>query len=177
MSGDLVWVLGDSVPIEQNQNPVQNLEHNQSVKNNIPSTSQAQPSLKLSSGQSALPLSSTSHNEGASSGTAKSSSDTTGGASSVSVEPADEYMDKDAIQDSEVNLYLREPGLVRDSTDFRVPQTLAVAYQSGVVRNASEAVCAVLHVLMCESGYCPGDSVRNLFTFVFYTVILHACLT
>ena len=71
--------------------------------------------------------------------------------------------DKDAIMDSEVNRYLREPVLVRDSCGDTIPQNLVQAYERAGVHKMSEALCVLLHVLMSESGFIPQvQSLKNV---------------
>ena len=61
--------------------------------------------------------------------------------------------DNEAIHDAESNRCLNEPMFIRDSTSVAVPHTLCAIVASGVVENAHDALCCVLHLLMSEAGF------------------------
>jgi len=59
----------------------------------------------------------------------------------------------DTVMDAEVNRYLNEPILIRDSTANNLPQCLLAAHSNLKPLNNHEAVTVVLHLLMTELGY------------------------
>lgn len=59
----------------------------------------------------------------------------------------------DCVQDHEVNHYLREPMLIRDSTWSSVPQTLQLAWKAAETSIDHHALVLVTHVLMTEVGF------------------------
>ena len=61
--------------------------------------------------------------------------------------------DNEAIHDAESSRCLNEPMFIRDSTRVAVPQTLRAIVESGVIENAHDALCCVLHLLMLEAGF------------------------
>ena len=78
----------------------------------------------------------------------------TSSSAAVEVEFDADTMDQDeAIKDSEVNRYLREPMLVQDCSEHAVTQTLHSVYDRSMPQSPHEAVCVVLHVLMMETRF------------------------
>jgi hypothetical protein len=79
------------------------------------------------------------------------------GADTASVDQAEGAaamdVEENASSDPEVNRYLSEPMLCRDSTREQVPQRLVMLYQDAGVQNVSDTVCVVLHLLMLETGF------------------------
>ena len=61
--------------------------------------------------------------------------------------------DNEAIHDAESSRCLNEPMFIRDSTRVAVPQTLRSIVESGVIENAHDALCCILHLLMLEAGF------------------------
>lgn len=59
---------------------------------------------------------------------------------------------------TEIKGYLNEPMLCREATDTAVPNRLVDIFKNECSSSQSEALCAVLHVLMLETGFSPNVS-------------------
>ncbi|KAH9487613.1 F-box only protein 7 [Bulinus truncatus] len=66
-------------------------------------------------------------------------------------------LDKDSI---DINRFLHEPLVIRESTGTQVPILLEQLYTSANCSCTSDALWAVLHALMLESGYSPDGDVE-----------------
>ncbi|XP_064605189.1 F-box only protein 7-like isoform X2 [Liolophura sinensis] len=59
---------------------------------------------------------------------------------------------------TEIKGYLNEPMLCREATDTSVPNRLVEIFKNECSSSQPEALCAVLHVLMLETGFSPNRS-------------------
>ena len=104
------------------------------------------------------------------------------GAESMDYSP-EEKEDPDAIQDAEVNKYLREPIQVCESTPNQVPQQLQILYNACRPQTECDALIVVLNLLMMETGFTPKVTAVMCFMFIiiglgkiFYFIIYHIIL-
>ena len=64
--------------------------------------------------------------------------------------------------DEEMEVVLDEPMLCSESSEIAVPQLLHVLYRDADVKNAHDAACVVIHILMMERGFQPLVSIGVL---------------
>lgn len=93
----------------------------------------------------------------------KGSSETMMACGDTNVVPDDVAMQTDeGIADVEVNRYLNEPMLIRESTNKALPQSLVKLYDQLKAPGSFRAVAVVLKVLMNELGYLELDKAATV---------------
>ncbi|XP_064632974.1 F-box only protein 7-like [Lineus longissimus] len=157
VSGDLVIVTTPSNDGIQNQPLIPQAN----AQSNDASTNRSMPSSSTSSSTNkSMPNASLGLSKKYKESVNMAQKDSEGGG--VNLQRQDEdglAMDvEETVTDPEVNRYLSEPMLCRDSTRDQVPQRLVLLYQDAGVQNVADALCVVLHLLMLETGYTVSSS-------------------